>query len=282
LENERIATPRGDVVPFAEVAEIEWARGYASIQHQDGQRRVRILADLDERRANAEQIIQTLQAGFLEGVVSDYNDLTYNFGGDRERMDESFHSLRDGFILAMLVNYALLAAVLHSYVKPLVVMAAVPFGLIGVIAGHLLMGFDLTMMSIFGIVGVSGLVVNEALVLVDSINWLIREGKSVHEAVLEVGELRFKPILLTSVTDLAGLLPLLLNQSGQAQSVQPMAISLSFGLLASALLNLLVVPGLYLVSNDARRFLYWLRYGGTYPVRERVEEAARERGVAVV
>ncbi len=281
LENERIATPRGAVIPFSEVAEVEWARGFASIQHQDGKRRVRIMADLDERRANAEQIIQTLQAGFLDEVVSDYNELTYNFGGDRERMDESFQSLRNGFLLAMLANYAILAAVLHSYVKPLVVMAAVPFGLIGVIAGHMLMGFDLTMMSIFGIVGVSGLVVNQALVLVDSINWSIRDGKSVYEAVLEVGELRFKPILLTSITDLAGLLPLLLNQSGQAQSVQPMAIALSFGLLASAALNLLVVPGLYLVANDVRRLFYWLRYGGAYPIRELVEESARERGTAV-
>jgi len=282
LENERIATPRGDVVPFSEVADVEWARGYASIQHQDGKRRVRILADLDERRANAEGIVQSLQAGFLDDVVSDYNELTYNFGGDRERMDESFASLADGFTLALLVNYALLAAVLGSYVKPLVVMAAVPFGLIGVFVGHMLMGYDLTMMSIFGIVGVSGLVVNEALVLVDAINWSIREGKSVYEAVREAGESRFRPVLLTSITDLAGLMPLLLNQSGQAQSVQPMAISLAFGLLGAAFLVLLVVPGLYLVANDARRLSHWLRYGGTYPIRELVEEESRNRGVAVV
>ncbi len=281
LENERIATPRGDVVPFSEVADIEWGRGYASIQHQDGKRRVRVLADLDERRANAEQIAQTLQAGFLDGVVSDYNDLTYSFGGDRERMNESFDSLYIGFWLAMMTNYALLAAMLRSYVKPFVVMIAVPFGLIGVVAGHLLMGYDLTMMSIFGIVGVSGLVVNESLVLVDSVNWLIREGKTVQEAVLEVGELRFKPVLLTAITDLAGLLPLLLNQSGQAQSVQPMAISLSYGLLAAAVLNLIVVPGLYLVANDVSRITHWLWYGGAYPLREQVEDAARERGVIV-
>ncbi len=274
LENERIHLPRGDVVPFHEVAQVDWARGYATIMHQEGKRRVRVLADLDERRANAEQILQTLQAGFLDSVVGDYNDMTYNFGGDRERMDESFASLSEGFTLALLVNFALLAAVLRSYIKPLVVMAAVPLGVIGVMIGHLIMGYDLTMMSIFGIVGVSGLVVNEALVLVDAIHWSIREGKSVKEAVTEAGESRFRPILLTSITDLAGLLPILLNQSGQAQSVQPMAISLSFGLLGSAVLNLLVVPGLYLVANDVRRFFFWLRHGGAYPVRELVEEEA--------
>lgn len=282
LENERIHLPRGDVVPFHEVAEIEWARGYTSIQHQEGKRRVRVLADLDERHANAEQILKTLQAGFLDSVVGDYNDMTYNFGGDRERMNESFESLRSGFTLALLVNFALLAAVLRSYVKPLVVMAAVPFGIIGVMAGHLIMGYDLTMMSIFGIVGVSGLVVNEALVLVDAIHWSIHEGKGVKEAVLEAGESRFRPILLTSITDFAGLLPILLNQSGQAQSVQPMAISLSFGLLGAALLNLLVVPGLYLVANDARRFFFWLRHGGAYPVREQVEEEVRHTAAGLV
>ncbi len=279
LENERIQTPGGDVVPFHEVVEVEWARGYATIIHQNGKRRVGILADLDERRANAEQIVQSLQAGFLDEVVADYNDLSYHFGGDRERMNESLQSLADGFSLAMLVNYALLAAVLHSYIKPLVVMMAVPFGLIGVVVGHLIMGYDLTMMSIFGIVGVSGLVVNEALVLVDSIHWSIREGKSVQDAVLEAGESRFRPIVLTSITDFAGLLPLLINTSGQAQAVQPMAVSLSFGLIGAALLNLLVVPGLYLVANDARRFLHWVRHGGVYPLREAVEVRVRQSAV---
>lgn len=282
LEDERIRTPRGDTVPFGEVAEVEWARGFASIEHQEGKRRVRILADLDERLANTEQIIRTLQAGFLDSVVADFNDMTYNFGGDRERMDESFESLWNGFLLAMLVNYALLAAILRSYIKPLVVITAIPFGLVGVIAGHLLLGYDLTMMSVFGIVGVSGLVVNESLVLVDQIHWLIREeGKSVHQAVLAAGEARFKPIILTSITDFAGLLPILLNQSGQAQAVQPMAVSLSFGLLGAAALNLLVVPGLYLVANDAQRLIHWLRYGGAYPDRERVDHEAQSRVATV-
>lgn len=278
LEDERIRTPRGDTVPFLEVAEIEWGRGYAAIEHQDGKRRVRILADLDERHANAEQIIRTLQAGFLDSVVGDYNDMSYNFGGDRERMDESFESLWQGFLLAMMVNYALLAAMLRSYLKPLVVITAVPFGFVGVIVGHLLLGYDLTMMSVFGIVGVSGLVVNESLVLVDQIHWAIREdGKSVFDAVLAAGESRFKPIILTSITDFAGLLPVLLNQSGQVQAVQPMAVSLSFGLLGAAALNLLVVPGLYLVANDAQRLIHWLRYGGAYPARELVDHEAQAR-----
>jgi multidrug efflux pump subunit AcrB len=277
LESVRIMTPTGHEVPFLEVADVEWARSYAQIIHQDGKRRVRIQADLDERLANAERIVRTLQAGLLDSVVSDYAGLSYHFGGDRAQIDESFKSLRKGFLVALLANYSLLAVVLRSWAKPLVVMAAVPFGAVGVIGAHLLLGYDLTMMSIFGLVGVSGLVVNEALVLVDSINWLIREGKSVREAVFTVGQLRFRPVMLTSITDLAGLLPLLLNTSGQAQSVQPMAISLSFGLLTAAVLTLLVVPALYLVVNDGRRLVYWLRYGGDYPVPEVVEEATRER-----
>jgi len=280
LETVRIRAPQGGDVPLLELADVAWDRGYATILHQDHRRRVRVFADIDERIANAEQITRSLQAGFVDEVVADYQDVTYRFGGDRERLQESLSSLNEGFLLAMFVNYCLLAAVLKSYAKPLIIMAAIPFGFIGVMVGHFLFGFDLTMMSLFGIVGVAGLVVNEALVLVDSIHWLIREGKSVEEAVAEVGELRFRPIVLTSITDLAGLLPLLLNSSSQVQSVQPMAISLSFGLLAAAGLNLLVVPGLYLMVNDGRRWLHWLRHGGAYPVREFVEETTREGALA--
>jgi multidrug efflux pump subunit AcrB len=280
LETVRIRTAIGGEVPLLEVANVRWDRGYSTVFHQDNKRRVRIFADIDERIGNAEQVIRTMQAGFIQDVVKDYNDVTYVLGGSTQMLTESFTSLREGFLLALFVNYCLLAAVLRSYSKPLIIIAAVPFGFVGVVLGHLLFGFDLTMMSLFGTVGVAGLVVNEALVLVDSINWLIREGKSVTQAVEEVGELRFRPIVLTSITDMAGLLPLLLNSSSQVQSVQPMAIALSFGLLTAAVLNLLVVPALYLMVNDARRFTHWLRHGGAYPVREWVEEAARDRNLA--
>ena len=276
LENLKITTRAGAQVPFFEVAEVELDRGHAMVMHQDGRRRVRVLADIDERVANADRIVRTLDGGALNEILADFHGLRYTFGGDRARADESLGSLFKGFAIALLANYAFLAAILRSFAKPVAIFAAIPFGMIGVVAGHVLLGYDMTMMSLFGVVGVAGLVVNESLVLIDALNWLIREeGKSVREAVFLVGEQRFRPIVLTSITDFAGLLPLLLNSSGYAQAVQPMAVSLSFGLLASAALNLLVIPALYLIINDGLRALHWLRYGGAYPSAEAVETMVR-------
>ena len=281
LENERIATPMGDDVPFFEIAEVRWVRSQATIGRQYGQRRARIEAGLDERRANAEEILQTLEAGFLDEVVNDYNDMSYTFGGDRQYMDESLASLFDGFTLAVIAIYAVLASMLRSYVQPIVIVIALPFGMIGVVVGHLLLGYDLTVMSMFGVVALSGVVVNDSLVLVDAINRAIREGKSVKEAVYQAGEMRFRAVVLTSITTVACLLPLLLERSSRAQSVIPMAISLSFGVMFATVLTLFVVPATFLLVNDARRLVRWLRYGGPYPAPELVEEATRERLLTV-
>ncbi len=283
LENLRIKTPRGDEVPFLEVATVDWGRGYAMVMHQDGRRRVRVLADIDERFANAEQIVKTLQAGVLDEVVRAYPDVTYTFGGDRARADESFGSLGRGFLLALIANFAILVAVMRSFAKPFIVIAALPFGFLGVLFGHLLFGYDLTMMSLFGLVGVAGIAGDEAIVLFDFISHSVREeGKSVEQAVRESGPSRFRPIVLTAITDLAGMLPLLLNKSGATQSVQPMAISLSFGLMMSTVMSLLVMPSLFLVINDARRSIHWLRFGGTFPTREAVELDPAEPVAALV
>lgn len=280
LENLRIATPRGNEIPFLEVADIKWDRGYANIMHQDNKRRVRVVADIDDRLTNAEQIMSTLQAGFLDQVIGDYNHLSWEFGGDRERMDESLSSLWDGFELALIAIYAVLATMLRSYVQPIVILAAVPFGLIGAVFGHAILGLDLTLMSLFGVVALSGVVVNDSLVLVDAINRGISEGKSVRDAVHAAGELRFRAVVLTSITTVAGLAPLLLERSTQAQSVIPMAVSLTFGLMFATVLTLFVVPALFLIVNDIRRAIYWLRFGGAYPQPEIVEEAAQKKTVA--
>ncbi len=281
LENERIPTLRGDDIPFHEVADIEWIRGYASIWHQNGLKRVRIYADLDEAQANADQILDTLEAGALPEVVGDYNGVTYVFGGDRERMNESLDSLSDGFVLAVIAIYAVLASLLRSYIQPLVIVMALPFGLVGVVVGHMVVGIDITLMSFFGAVALSGVVVNDSLVLVDAINWSLREGKSVRDAVYAAGEQRFRAVILTSITTVAGLLPLLLERSSQANAVMPMAVALAFGIMFATVLTLFVVPVCFWVVNDVRRFAYWLRYGGDYPVAEVVEEATHDDLLAI-
>lgn len=277
LENLRIATPSGVDVPFLEAAEVQWGRGYANIMHQDGKRRIRVLADLDERRANAKQIVDSLEGGFLAGVVGDYDGVSYTYGGDRQRMDESFDSLISGATIAVMVMYGVLAALLGSWVQPIVILITVPFGLIGSILGHVVMGYDITMMSVFGMVAVSGIVVNHSLVIVDAMREALARGKGLKEAIIEAGEVRFQAVLLTSITDVAALGPLFVTSSGQAQSVMPMAIALCFGLVFSTVVALCIVPAAYLCMNDIRRFAHWMWHGGGYPTAEAVEEFVRDQ-----
>lgn len=277
IELLRIKTPLGHEVPFREVADVSWERGYNYIMHQGGERRVRVVADVDERRGNAERIVQSIQAGTLDEVVAAHDDVSWELGGDRERMDESLSSLRRGFLLAMFGIYTLLGAMLRSYFQPIVILTAVPFGLIGAVVGHNVMGLDLTLMSLFGVVALSGVVVNDAIVLLDAVNQRVRDGARVFDALRAAGKQRFRAVCLTSITTIAGLGPLVFERSSQAQPVVPMAVSLTWGLLFSTSLILIVVPAIYLLFNDVRRFAYWLRYGGAYPAAELVEEAYEER-----
>ena len=271
LENKAFRTRLGQEIPFREAVEVDWERGYSMIKRQDGQRRVRVLAEVDERRANAERIVRALEADALPAVVGDYRGMKYGFGGTRQHMVESLGSLYRGFGLALLAMYAVLAAVLRSYLQPLVIVAAVPLGWMGALVGHLLLGYDLTIMSLFGLVALAGVVVNDALVLLAWINDSRRAGAGVVDAVRTAGEARFRAVILTSVTTVMGLMPLLTERSSQAQSVIPMALSLVFGLAFATVLTLVLVPALYLALNDGRRVVCWLRRGGDYPTPEAVE-----------
>jgi multidrug efflux pump subunit AcrB len=184
-----------------------------------------------------------------------YPGLRYDMEGQEKRTQESLDSLKIGFTFALMAILLLLATQFRSYVQPLIIMMAIPFGLIGAIGGHLIMGQAFTIISIFGIVALSGIVVNDSLILIDFINRAHRNGTAVVEAVMESGRSRFRPVLLTSITTIAGLLPLLLERSFQAQFLIPMAVSISFGLLAATLLVLLYVPALYLIVDDVIRGL---------------------------
>jgi multidrug efflux pump subunit AcrB len=160
--------------------------------------------------------------------------------------------LKMGYLLAMMGIFLLLASQFRSYIQPVIIMMAIPFGLIGAVFGHLVMGMEFTIVSIFGIVALSGIVVNDSLILIDFINRAVRSGVDIETAVVESGKVRFRPVLLTSVTTIAGLMPILLERSFQAQFLIPMAISICFGLLAATFLTLLYVPALYLIVRDVR------------------------------
>jgi multidrug efflux pump subunit AcrB len=264
LEHIRIRTPSGQRVPFTEVATATMKRGYAVIKHSDRHRVVAVTADVDTTVANAEKILADLRTRFMPQLLATYEGMRYSFEGQHYETQRSVRSLYRGFVLALLLIYAILATVFRSYVQPFIVMSAIPFGLIGAVLGHIAMGRDLTMMSLFGLVALSGVVVNDSLVLLDFINRAIRRGTPIVQAVLMGGQARFRAIILTSLTTVAGLLPILAEKSFQAQFLIPMAISISFGLMFATFLTLFLVPALYLLLNDVSCLLHWL-FTGRWP-----------------
>jgi multidrug efflux pump subunit AcrB len=221
----------------------------------DRKRTVTVISDIDETIANASRIVAGLKANFLPKLVERYPGITYDLEGQEKRTRESLDSLKSGYLLAMMGIFLLLASQFRSYIQPVIIMMAIPFGLIGAVFGHLVMGKEFTMISLFGIVALSGIVVNDALILIDFINRAARSGVDIETAVVESGKARFRPVLLTSVTTIVGLLPILLERSFQAQFLIPMAISICFGLLAATLLTLLYVPALYLIVRDVRNLV---------------------------
>ena len=179
-------------------------------------------------------------------IIQQYNSVSYSLEGEQQEQDENLRSLGKNFLLAMIVVYMLLAIPFKSYFQPLVVMTSIPFGITGAIFGHILLGYNLSVLSMMGIVALTGVVVNDSLVMVDFINRYRSEGNNIKEAVLEAGPRRFRPIFLTSLTTFVGLIPLILEKSTQAKFMIPMAISLSFGVLFATAITLLLVPVSYL------------------------------------
>jgi len=248
----RIRPPDGGEVPLARAARIEEGIGYSEINRDDRKRVINITASVNAKRANAEEIIANLRQGILARLVKDYPGLTYDMGGEEQERRDSMSSMGRGFMIALFVIYALLAIPFRSYSQPLVVMSAIPFGIVGAILGHLALGFDLSILSMFGIVALSGVVVNDSLLLIDRINQGRKSGEELKQAVVNGGMRRFRPILLTSLTTFFGLAPMISETSVQAQFLIPMAISLAFGILFATFITLLLVPVLYLILEDIK------------------------------
>ena len=255
LENMRLRTPAGHEVPFYTVARAEFGRGFASIKRSDRQRVIEVTADLDLARANGNAIMADLRASFLPQLLADHPGLRYRLGGEQREQAKMARGLFWGYVPALFLIYALLAIPLRSYAQPLIIMTAIPFGLVGAIGGHLLMGERLSMMSVMGVVALSGVVVNSSLVLVHHLNEQRRRGSSAAIAARTAGVARFRPIALTSLTTFAGLTPLLLEESVSAQFLIPMAISLAFGVVFASSVTLFMVPSLYLVLDDLKRLV---------------------------
>ncbi len=259
VEEMRIRTPLGVEVPFSQVAEVTMAQGYVTIQRAQRQRVIKVTADVDEKVANANEIRTDITKRFLPGLKQLYPELRFTIEGEGKRQKETLADVKKGFIIALFCIYALLAIPFKSFSQPLIVMSAIPFGMVGAILGHLIMGFNISVISLFGIVGLTGVVVNDSLVLVHRINRFRDEGLNVHDSVTRAGAIRFRAIILTSLTTFAGLTPMLMERSIQAKFLIPMAVSLGFGVLFATFITLLLIPCGYLILDDIHQFLDRLR-----------------------
>ncbi len=260
LMNMRIRSGNGDgtEIPFQVVADAEIGRSFNEITRIDRNRAVNVTADADKEKANLEAIKADLIEE-LNRIVPNYPGMAWSLEGEAREQAEQMGSLRLGLVIVLFAIYAMLAIPFKSYFQPFIVMSVIPFGLVGAILGHVLMGYTLSIMSLFGMLALCGVVVNDSLVMVDYINRRRREGMDLREAVATAGTRRFRAILLTSITTFAGLLPLMFEKSTQAQFVIPMGISLGWGILFATGITLILVPINYLFLEDARFILsrYW-------------------------
>lgn len=250
LENMRIRTASGLEVPFSSVARFEIERGYSTINRIDGQRVVSVYADVARETANPVEIMASMMEEVIPEILQSHPGVKVSLAGEQEERMKAMTDLALGALVSMLIIYALLAIPLRSYLQPLVIMSVIPFGAIGAILGHYIMGVQLMFFSILGIVALSGVVVNASLVLVDYINRERRKGVELIAAVSLAGVVRFRPIILTSSTTFFGLLPLLITADPSTAMIIPMAVSLAFGIVFATVMTLVFVPCLYLMVED--------------------------------
>jgi multidrug efflux pump subunit AcrB len=250
LDQLRIRTAQGGFAPLGMVAEATPGRAATSIKRRDGLRTINVSADLQPDVPSPRPVLESVGRDVYPKVLADFPGLDISPVGQAEAQRESLASLGPNYILALFVIYALLAIPFRSYIQPLIVMSAIPFGFIGAVVGHLVMGYELSLISAFGIIALSGVVVNDSLVLIDTTNRYRREGASAWEAIVRGATRRMRPILLTSLTTFFGLMPMIFETSMQARFLIPMAISLGFGILFATAIVLLLVPALYLIFDD--------------------------------
>ncbi len=246
-----IRTPSGVEVPLLEVAEVDTTSAFQSIIRQNGLRVVGLSVDVEPNNA-VTRVLSRLETEELPRLREEFPGLIHRFRGNQADMMESTQKLWSGFALALSVVYSLLAIAFRSYTQPLIVMIAIPFGIVGALIGHLILGYDLSLVSLMGVIALSGVVVNDSLVMIDYAN-RHHEGRSGFDVILQAGVRRFRPILLTTLTTFGGLVPIIFERSNQANHLIPMAISLGFGILFATAIILILVPCLYVVFEDVEQ-----------------------------
>lgn len=254
LNNMFIRTPSGDEVPFETVARLDVKQGLLKATRINYQRAVEITAEANKREVEPDKVITDIETSVLPALQKKYPGLRYAISGMAEEEAKMALSMIVGFPLALFGIYALLAVPTKSYLQPLIIMGVIPFGMIGAIFGHWVSGYPLSMMSLMGVIALSGVVVNDSLILVDFVNKAVADGVDRHTAVVNAGTRRFRAILLTSLTTFFGLIPMLAERTAQAEMLVPMAISLAYGIVFATVITLLLIPCLYMILNDLARW----------------------------
>jgi multidrug efflux pump subunit AcrB len=271
-----ITTAQGQKLPLPQLATWTSTRSLKVIRRISRQRMSTVYAEIDDSKGNRQAILDDLFQQEIPALQKRLPALQVAFEGQRRQQEEVVGSMVVTLPLALFGIFLILVFVFESYFQAMIVLLTIPFGVIGAIGGHILLGMPLTILSFFGIVGVSGIVINDSLVLMDAINRNLRAGMTLFEATWFAGQSRLRPILSTTLTTVAGLLPLLAEKSRQAQFLIPMAISLAFGVLFATFVTLIFVPCFFVLINDIRRFLYWLRHG-IWPLPRQIEPASPSR-----
>jgi multidrug efflux pump subunit AcrB len=251
----KLRTDDGAMIPFTELADIRFAKGYNTITRIDRERSVRVRARVDKERVEPFEVVQQVRQQHIQPILDNYPTVSFQLEGASQDEAEATNSLAIGFVLALFAIFALMAIPLKSYSQPLIIMSVIPFGMIGAVIGHWVIGMPISILSLFGIIALAGVVVNDSLVMVDYVNQARRDGVALRQAVQDAGSARFRAIILTSLTTFFGLLPIVLEKSLQAKMVIPMAISLAFGILFATVITLLLIPCLYLILDDTKRGL---------------------------
>ncbi|MCP4467740.1 MAG: efflux RND transporter permease subunit, partial [Halieaceae bacterium] len=264
LKNMYIRTPSGDEVPFQTVAQLDVKQGLIKATRINYQRAAELTAEANKRMVEPDRIMKDIETNLIPELQKKYPGLTYGISGAADEEAKLAVSMIVGFGLALFGVYALLAIPTKSYLQPLIIMGVIPFGMIGAIFGHWVMGHPLSMMSLMGVIALSGVVVNDSLIMVDFVNKAIAEGKERFDAVVDAGTRRFRAILLTSLTTFFGLAPMLLEKTAQAESMVPMAISLAYGIVFATVITLLLIPCLYMILQDLG--IWWAARGKPNPV----------------
>ena len=229
---------------------LKYGQSYSAIRRIDGRRVISVRSLIDSEVTNTAEVVRSLKTNMLPEIVSQNPELKYTFEGARRAQTNTMAGVKEGGIVALILIFSLLALQFKSYFQPIIIMTAIPFGMVGAVLGHLLLGYNLSIISVLGIVALTGIVVNDSLILVDFINRSRDKGATKINAVIESGVRRFRPIILTTLTTFFGLLPMLFESSRQARFLIPMAISLAFGVLFSTFIILYLIPVLYTVLED--------------------------------